>query len=116
MEDKIVKTANGYTVIIRPFISYPKFIEFQKLYTDGVTIDPNDENKKPEMKPLSVNTTYEVEEKINRYLVKSVADTDGKELDLTEDYLPIPPKDYEEVKKVLDEISKEAQEAFLKKK
>ncbi len=114
MEDKIVITQNNYKVYLRPWISYPKFIEIQKGFTANITIDPKDE--KQEIKPFSANLSFEVEEKLMRYLIIKIEDKDGNIVDLKDDYLPLPPDDCMEVKAVIDIISEEAASSYSKKK
>ncbi len=114
MEDRIVTTQNNYKVYLRPWISYPKFIEVQKAFTANITIDPKDETQ--EVSPFPANLSFEVEEKLMRYLIKKIEDKDGKPVDISEDYLPLPPEDCMEVKAVIDEISNHAVQSFSKKK
>ncbi len=115
MEDRIVETGSGYKVYLRPFISYPKFLEIQKDFASKVMIDPKDTEKQT-IEPFSAAVTFEMEEKLMRYLIKKIEDKEGKLVDISEDYLPLPPDDCVEVKAVISEISEKAAQAYSKKK
>lgn len=114
MENIVIATPNGYKVQLRPWISYPKYIEIQKDFTANITVDPKD--NQPVIAPFSVNLSLEVEEKLMRYLIVSIVDKDDNEVDNSEDYLPLPPEDCMLVKEEIDKISNHAAETFSKKK
>jgi hypothetical protein len=121
MDDKIVKTTNGYTVTLRPFITYDQYVETQKLWTKDVMIDPNEKDKEgkvltPKPAKISANILYDADKMIVGFLVKSITDTDGKEISRKPDELPIPPADGQEVMEAVKQISTECAAAFDKKK
>src|SRR5579872_5278128 len=92
---RIVETPNGYKAYLRAWITYPKFIEMTKGFTDNVVVDPNqpDQDKQREMKPYNASLELEVQENLIRYLILKIEDKTGTLVGLAEDYLPLPPDD-----------------------
>ena len=113
MEDRVVETPSGYKVYLRPWVSYPKYVEMQKAFLNKTTVNPQTKDATTEAVPASL--VLEVEEELNKYLIKKI-EKDGHPVDTSEDYLPLPPEDCMVVKAVIDEISNRAAEAFNKKK
>ncbi len=113
MEERIVTTTSGYKVHLQPWISYPKYIEIQKIFTATVMVDPK--AKQEDIPPFPANLTYDAEEKVIRYLIKKIEDKDGNAVDVSQDYLPLPPEDCLEVKAVVDEINNKATAVYSKK-
>ena len=119
------KTTNGYTATINPFLTYDQFQDIQDLYTKGVSFDPNAvqtdaEGKeipaKPKMSDIPMSVLRDANKKAIEFLLVSIKDESGMEVDRKPGELPIPLIDGQEIMDEIDRISKDALDAFNKKK
>lgn len=118
-------TVSGYRVTLRPWISLPKYYDIQSKFAEDIMVDPKNPNAEPDIKPFSLSSTYDTQQKLMRYLIikitKVTKDANGVETEIAidnsgEDYLPIPPEDAVQIAEVITEISNKASETFNKKK
>jgi len=114
METKEVKTTGGYTATLNAYLTYDQFVELQKVWTNNTLIDPTtgaqDLNKVP------ANLVYDAQKLAIGFLVKSITGPDGAAITRDINSLPIPPQDGQEIVDAINALTKEAADAFSKKK
>ncbi len=116
MENKTITTTNGYTAILKPFLTYDDFVEVQKIWTKSASFDPNGDLTKPVYDKIPMDIMYEANALMLTILVVSITDKDGKVVEREADKLPIPPADGQEIMNAVNVIYKEAADSFSKKK
>lgn len=116
MDNISITTERGYTVTLKPFLTYDDFIEVQKLWTSTTELDPNKKDEKPTFGKIPANMMYEANALLTRQLVISIVDKNGKSVERQPEKLPLPPADGQEVMEKINELYQEAADAFDKKK
>ena len=123
MENKQIKTTNGYTAVIRPFLTYDQYIDIQKVWTQHVLLEVGaetpekaKEDAKKSISKVPANTMYEANRLAVSFLVVKILNPEGVEIKRQPHELPVPPLDGKEIMDFIDKLTSEAQEAFGKKK
>jgi hypothetical protein len=105
-----ITTTNGYTATIKPFLTYGQFLDIQKVISSNVKLDP----KTQEVSEISGEILMAVTEKTINYLLISLKDADG--IDLNNNIKELPVEDGAQIMAKINEVSSKASALVNKKK
>jgi len=107
MEQIELKTPGGYTVYIKPVLTYGQFIQLQKLIASQMKIDPSTNKVISEYEGAIL---FEANRKTMEFLVAKVIDPQGAEVtNVMEAIDNMPMEDGVAVSQKVNEISAQAQ-------
>lgn len=108
MEDIKLTTPSGYTVTIKPELTYGQFIQLQHIFAAGMKFDP--ETKEAVNSELEGKALLESQAKTMEFLVIKILDPQGNEVTNIAGALEnMPQRDGQMVANKVNEISGKAQ-------